>query len=395
MSKRIFRPGNRWLVAFLAFLGAFSPLSTDMYLPALPSMAQAMHTSYNLVSLTVSGFILFFSLSMLAWGPLSDKYGRRPVLLTGSLLYILSSAGIAVTDSIVTLIALRAVQATASGALAAMSLAVVKDTMRGERLERMVTLLQTFTIIAPMVAPVAGGALLAFANWRIIFCVLTLCGGFALAGSLALRETCPRRTEGSVVTALGRLFVVLGNSNFLRPLLLFSMLAMPFFAYLGVSSLVYQEIFGVSPQEYSAFFAANASVSLFGPILHLRVFRFLPRTRVLFAHMSVMLVCGALLLLFGGQGKWFFFAAYAAITFCGSALRAPTTVIMMESIRGDNGAVTSLINCGGLLFGCIAMQVCTLPLWGDAIEATGTISLMVGIITLPAWAWLSRRLRPA
>ena len=76
MSRSVFAWGNRRLIAYLAFLSAFAPLSTDMYLPALPHMAEALNTTYSLTSLTVSGFLLLFALSMLAWGPLSDKYGR-------------------------------------------------------------------------------------------------------------------------------------------------------------------------------------------------------------------------------------------------------------------------------------------------------------------------------
>lgn len=95
MPRSVFAWGNRRLIAYLAFLSAFAPLSTDMYLPALPHMAEALNTTYSLTSLTVSGFLLLFALSMLIWGPLSDKYGRRPVLLTGGAFYVLSSVGIA------------------------------------------------------------------------------------------------------------------------------------------------------------------------------------------------------------------------------------------------------------------------------------------------------------
>ena len=91
MPKKVFAPGNRWLVAYLAFLSAFAPLSTDMYLPALPHMTQALQTTDALSSLSISCFLLLFGASMLFWGPLSDKYGRKPVLYAGALLYVVSS----------------------------------------------------------------------------------------------------------------------------------------------------------------------------------------------------------------------------------------------------------------------------------------------------------------
>ena len=127
MPKKVFAPGNRWLVAYLAFLSAFAPLSTDMYLPALPHMTQALQTTDALSSLSISCFLLLFGASMLFWGPLSDKYGRKPVLYTGALLYVVSSLFLALAQSIWPLLFWRAVQAIGSGGISAMALAIVKD----------------------------------------------------------------------------------------------------------------------------------------------------------------------------------------------------------------------------------------------------------------------------
>lgn len=189
MPKKVFAPGNRWLVAYLAFLSAFAPLSTDMYLPALPHMTQALQTTDALSSLSISCFLLLFGASMLFWGPLSDKYGRKPVLYTGALLYVVSSLFLALAQSIWPLLFWRAVQAIGSGGISAMALAIVKDVLRGRAMEKVITWIQTITILAPMLAPVIGGALLAVTDWRGIFACLLLCGLLAGAGTLLLRET--------------------------------------------------------------------------------------------------------------------------------------------------------------------------------------------------------------
>ena len=390
MSRRIFFFGNRWLVGYLTFISAFSPLSTDMYLPSLPHMAEALHTSYGQISYTVSGFMLVFAISMLFWGPLSDRYGRRPVLLTGSVLYIVSSIGIAQTSTFAALVALRGVQALGSGALGAMALAIVKDLLRGRQMEKVVTWMQTVMILAPMLAPVVGSWLLLITDWRGIFWALSLCGMLALGGALALRETALARTPGGVFGVLSRIPVVLGNRHFARPLLLFSALAMPFMAYLGISSHVIQTGFGLSPQTYGFYFAANAMCSMAGPLLHMRVFRHYPRGWVIACHLAVMCVAGGLLLLLGGLSSLWFAGIYATITFCGSALRPVATVLMMESIRGDNGVVASLINSGGLLFGSLSMFLCTLPVWNGAIAAAGTISCVVPGLALLVWLKLRK-----
>ena len=165
MPKKVFAPGNRWLVAYLAFLSAFAPLSTDMYLPALPHMTQALQTTDALSSLSISCFLLLFGASMLFWGPLSDKYGRKPVLYTGALLYVVSSLFLALAQSIWPLLFWRAVQAIGSGGISAMALAIVKDVLRGRAMEKVITWIQTITILAPMLAPVIGGALLAVTDY--------------------------------------------------------------------------------------------------------------------------------------------------------------------------------------------------------------------------------------
>lgn len=390
MSKRIFSWGNRWLVGYLTFLSAFAPLSTDLYLPALPHMAESLHTSYAEIAVTVSSFLLVFAVSMLFWGPLSDKFGRKVVLLAGSLLYMVSCVGIALAPGYTPLLLWRCVQALGSGALGAMSMTIVKDILRGSQMEKVLTWMQTVMIIAPMLAPVVGSWILLLLDWRGIFWTLTVCGLISLVGALGLRETAHARTEGGVFRVLQRFPAVLGQRRFSRPLLLFSAMAMPFFAYLGISAHVYQTHYGQSAQTFGLFFAANALCSMFGPMLHMRFFRHYPRARVVACHLAGMSAGGGLLLLCGLWSHWHFAACYMLITFCGSALRPPATVIMMSSIRGDNGVVASLINCGGLLCGSLSMYVATLGFWSSSIVAAGVISCLIPGLAFLAWLRLGR-----
>ncbi|MBD5646642.1 MAG: multidrug effflux MFS transporter [Desulfovibrio sp.] len=391
MKNRLFYPGNRFLILYLSFLSAFAPISTDMYLPALPSIARTFATTNELASATISTFMLVFAVSMLFWGPVSDRYGRKPVLLAGSVLYIVSSVAICLTDSITGLLAWRGVQAVGSGAASAMSLAIVKDVLRGGSMEKVVTIMQATVIIAPLTAPVLGGWLLLMVDWRGIFLCLALCGGVALVGTLWLRETNPRRGGLTLGATFRRMGVALGNRNFLYPLLIFSAMSMPFMSYLAVSAFIFQDTFGVSAQEYSLFFALNAGASLLGPFLHMGIFRHWNRSRVLAGHLSAMCLAGVALIFMGGHGPWTFALLFAALTLFGSALRAPSTVLMMESIEGDNGIVSSLINCTGLLFGALSMLLASLSVWPGAILAVGCISTFVSGLCLAAWLLLARR----
>ena len=384
-SNRIFRFGNRYLVAFLAFLGAFAPISTDMYLPALPSMAINLHTSNDMVAASISLFMLSFAISMLFWGALSDKYGRRPVLFAGLALYVISSAAIALAESIWPLLFWRCVQAIGSGAVCSLSLAIVKDIMRGERMEKMVGIMQAATVLAPLTAPLIGGVMLLWTSWRGIFWCLALCGLLALLGVFALAETSPKKREISLLATFGRMGFVLRNRHFRNPLLLFSAMSMPFFSYLATSAFIYQDGFGLDAQVYSLFFALNASCSLLGPLSFIYWLRHYPRNRVITAQLAAISLFGFALLFFGSLGPWWFALLFAPITYCGSALRPPSTVLMMTANEGDNGIVASLISCGGLLGGSLSMFVATLGIWANPVFAVGTIAVVVAGIGLLFW----------
>ena len=391
MPKKVFAPGNRWLVAYLAFLSAFAPLSTDMYLPALPHMTQALQTTDALSSLSISCFLLLFGASMLFWGPLSDKYGRKPVLYAGALLYVVSSLFLALAQSIWPLLFWRAVQAIGSGGISAMALAIVKDVLRGRAMEKVITWIQTITILAPMLAPVIGGALLAVTDWRGIFACLLLCGLLAGAGTLLLRETMHDPVQGNAFRTLGRLLVVLRHRGFRCLLLLFSATSMPFMAYLALSSYIFQGLFGLSPQAYSLFFAFNAGMSMLGPLAHERFFRTAPRRLFFSAYLGIVVVAGLGLLLVGDQGPFIFALLCAPISFCGSALRPPATVLMLNQMRNDTGSLTALINSGGLLFGSLSMLLCALPVWPGPVAAQALMAILVGTACLLGWLWLDSR----
>lgn len=390
-SRRLFYPGNRFLILYLSFLSAFAPISTDMYLPALPSIAQTFSTTSELASATISAFILLFAVSMLFWGPISDSYGRKPVLVAGAVLYIVSSTALCLTHSIEVFLVWRGIQAVGSGAACAMSLAVVKDVLRGGSMENVVAVMQATVIIAPLTAPVLGGWLLLVVDWRGIFLCLAVCGALALLGAICLKETNARRSARSLSATFRRMGQAVANKNFLFPLLIFSAMSMPFMSYLAVSAFIFQETFRVSAQQYSLFFALNAFCSLLGPFLHIGVFRHWKRNSVLTGHLLVMCLVGVGVTLWGADGPWAFALLFAPISFCGSAMRAPATVLMMESIQGDNGIVTSLINCAGLLFGAFSMLLASLPLWPDAIMAVGCISAAVSGLCLTAWLAVARR----
>lgn len=322
-QAKVFLFGRKSLIVFLAFLNAFVPLSIDLYLPALPGMAELFGASESAAKLTLSLFMLFFALSILLWGPLSDKYGRKKILWFGLVLYVAASLWCALAQSMEGLIAGRIFQAIGCGAVQSVSMAIVKDIFReGRTMENVLVWIQTMTILCPMIAPIFGAFFLQYVSWRGLFVMLMAGGGLALLLSFTLKETLENRLKTSPLGSLGRIGFVLRDKGFRSLLLIFSLTAMPFMAFLSTSAFIYENMFRTTSQVYSYFFALNASFSLLGPLFYARVFRRMPRFLFLNISFGVIMSFGLLLCFFGSAGPWHFALLFIPITFMGSANRA-------------------------------------------------------------------------
>jgi len=175
----------------LCVLMAFSSISTDIYLPALPGMGEALHAGTGAMEFTISGYLIGFSLGQFFWGPLSDRVGRRGPIAIGMLLYIAGSIGCAVAQGVEGMIAWRAAQAIGACASVTLARAIVRDLYVGHRAAQMMSTLMIVTALAPMLGPTVGGLIIAFAQWRAIFWMLAGVGVLTLAALYTLPETLP------------------------------------------------------------------------------------------------------------------------------------------------------------------------------------------------------------
>jgi len=193
-----------WFVfAILCTLMGFASISTDLYLPAMPVMGRQLHAAPGTLEWTISSYLIGLSLGQLFWGPLGDKIGRRRPIIVGIILFIIGSAGCALSANIWAMIGWRIVQATGACANVVISRAMVRDLFEGDKAAKMLSSLMTVMAIAPLVGPLVGGQILAFAGWRVIFGLLVLVGLLTLLALRWLPETLPleNRNPESLLSA--------------------------------------------------------------------------------------------------------------------------------------------------------------------------------------------------
>ena len=241
------------LVWILAPLSAFGPLSIDMYLPALPSMARGLDTSASVAQLSLTACLAGLAAGQLLAGPLSDAVGRRRPLLAGVACYAAASALCVAAPDIWALLALRLLQGLAGAAAIVIARAMVRDLYEGNELARFFALLLMVSGAAPILAPIIGAQLLRFTSWRGVFAVLAVIGAaLLLVAACWLPETLPaaRRQRGGVRGLLRDGARMLTDRQFTGYALASGLAFGAMFAYISGSPFVLQAKFGISPQLF-------------------------------------------------------------------------------------------------------------------------------------------------
>lgn len=254
------------LVVVLGVLVALGPLTIDLYLPALPAISEQLLATEAQVQLTLTGLLAGLALGQLVLGPLTDRLGRRPVLITGVAVHGLASVLCALAPSIELLTAARVLQGAAAAASAVVALAVVRDLFSGVAAARTLSRLTLVMGAAPIIAPALGGFLLVHTSWRGVFVVLAgLAVVLVVVAATMLPETLPveRRRRGGALEVARTYGGLLRDRRFVGLVLVAGFAFSILFSYVSGSSFVLQEEFGLSQQQYALAFGAGA-VSLIG-----------------------------------------------------------------------------------------------------------------------------------
>ncbi|GAA2721286.1 multidrug effflux MFS transporter [Cellulomonas aerilata] len=268
------------LILLLSALTAIGPLTFDTYLAAFPQIAQDLSASRATVQLTLTASLAGLALGQVLIGSLSDTFGRRRPLLGGLSLYVLVSAALIFVDSIALFTALRFVQGFSAAAGMVLSMAILRDSYEGLAVSKAMARLMLVVGVAPVLAPTLGAQLLRFGSWRMIFGFLTVAGVLLLAlAARRLQETLPveRRRTGGTVAALRTYRDLLLDRGFLGLALLSAFYMGALFTYVSGSTFVFQDGFGLDPQQFGYVFASGAvAITIASQVYGALVDRFRP-----------------------------------------------------------------------------------------------------------------------
>jgi MFS transporter, DHA1 family, multidrug resistance protein len=383
-----------WL-GVLGLLTAVAPLSIDMYLPAFPAMATEFGTSASAIQLTLTTFMIGLALGQLFIGPMSDRFGRRPLMLAGTLVCIGAGVACALAPNIALLAAFRFVQGFSGAAGVVLSRAVISDRARGAMAARYFSIMMIINGAAPVVAPLIGGSLMGFIGWRGVFWILTgLAVAMFIGVSVVLGETHPpeHRTTGGLTAMMRNAASVFRNRCFIGYTLTFAFGFTVMFSYIAASPFVLQNVLGLSTIAYSCAFASNAVGLVVMNAVNARIVGRFGQRRLLHLGVSLLVVFSTLLLVDAilGPVLWAtLLLLWCAVTSLGLVV-ANATALALDEVRHVAGSGSAVL--GALQFGLAAVVAPLVGIAGDHTALPMAIAMVASaLIAAAALVTLTRR----
>ncbi|PMR74646.1 multidrug effflux MFS transporter [Billgrantia endophytica] len=384
-------------VVTLAALTALGPLATDMYLPAMPAMAEALDTGPDQVQLTLSLYMAGFAMAQLLYGPLSDRFGRKPVMVVGIGLFLVASLLCAFAPTIEWLLAGRFLQALGGAAGPVLGRAAVRDIHGPIEAGRILSYMASTMALAPALAPIVGAGLLLMFGWESIFILLAVYAAVMLPLLiLALPEPLPldRRQSIHPAAILANFRMLLGQRSFMGYTLTNAAAFSGLFAYLSGSSFVLIEFLGVSPFQYGLFFTVIVVGFFTGTLLSGRYSHRLGRDRLVHRATLMCALGGGIMALLALAGVFH----AAAVVGPHILFMVGVGILMPQTMSGALAPNPQCAGAASSLFGFLQMTIAAVvgAAVGQMHDGTSrTMAVVVALGGLLAVAGYLCLVRPA
>lgn len=376
----------RRLMIALGALTAFGPISLDVYLPSLPQLGADLGASESLTQFTMSACMIGLALGQLLWGPISDRFGRRMPLILAISGFVVTSVLCALAPTIETLIAVRIVQGLCGAAGMVIARAVVHDVFSGAEAVAAYSTLAAVMGVAPVLAPLIGGAVATVSDWRGVFIALAVIGALLLATAASVPETLDRahRTTGGVGSDVRGLGSALANRGFMLSAVTLGCASVALFTYLQLSPFVLQQQFGLTAQQFALVFAANSIGIMAMAQLNRRLAGRVPGLRLLRWTLSVAIAASVALTLAGMLGSavpWLLVPLFVAMSTHG--VNNPSlTAIALGRIRHSAGSASAVLGTMSMLLGAfvpplVSMLGVSATIMGATMLASFTVALVL------------------
>lgn len=382
MNSRIF------ILIFLGMLTAFGPFVTDMYLPTLPSMAGYFSTSASMVQLGLTASMIGLAVGQLLFGPMSDRYGRKPPLVAAMILFLIATAGCIFSNDIRQFIAFRLVQGMAGAGGIVIARSVASDMYTGRDLATMLAVIGAINGVAPVTAPVIGGALASGAGWHGIFWCLFGIGTVLLLGSVYFREShfpigfretsgtsAPSRKSNQLIDGFKALAK---NRLYMLYVLQFTFSQGVLFTNISSAPFIMQEHYGFSPLGFSLCFGANAIAIGISAAFSLK-FKTMERaftTGSIGMAAASVLLCTAMCL---GCSFWLYETLLLVLLLMLGLTFTSSNTLAMDAGREHAGAASALLGALGFAMGGLVSPLAGL---GNIMVSSGILFAAGSVLAL-------------
>ncbi|NIF30978.1 Bcr/CflA family multidrug efflux MFS transporter [Enterobacter sp. Cy-643] len=374
------------IIVILGLLAMLMPLSIDMYLPALPMIAQGFNVPAGSAQMTLSTYILGFAIGQIFYGPMADSLGRKPVVLGGTLVFALAAIACALAQTIDQLIWMRFLHGLAAAAASVVINALMRDIYPKEEFSRMMSFVMLITTIAPLVAPMIGGAVLVWYSWHTIFWILAAAALLASAMIFFfIHETLApeMRQKFNLRTTAGNFATLFRHKRVLSYMLASGFSFAGMFSFLSAGPFVYIELNHVSPQHFGYYFALNVVFLFFMTMINSRFVRRVGAINMFRTGLCIQFVM-ALWLVVSSQldfGFWAMVLGVAVFISCVSLVSSNAMAVILDEFPHMAGTASSL--AGTFRFGIGALTGALLSvatfntawpmIWSIAICATASV----------------------